>query len=103
VVISSDIKMQKTQFIQKLNLKVKISNRLKLYLGEYFATDFEENFNDETIDDVIWFKNNITFICWKQMYFYIKKLSFKTGLRGEYSELFKDFLAPRLSLTQNIR
>ena len=85
----------------KLKFKNRISNRLKLYFGtEYFATDFEERYEDTTIDEVNYgFNNNIAAAFAEADIFISKNLAFKTGVRGEYSELFKDFtLAPRVSI-----
>ena len=99
--ITSDIKDTENSIHTKLKFKNRISNRFKLYFGaEYFATDFEEKYNDETIDDETYgYKNNIAVAFAEADIFISKNLAFKAGLRGEYSELFKDFtLAPRLSL-----
>ncbi|MFI1772337.1 TonB-dependent receptor [Thalassobellus citreus] len=88
-------------FHTKLKFKNRISNRLKLYFGaEYFATNFNENYNDETIADATYgYNNNIAAAFAEVDIFISKKLAFKTGVRGEYSELFKDAtVAPRMSL-----
>lgn len=85
----------------KLKFKNRVSNRFKLYFGaEYFATDFQENFNDLTITDAKYgYNNNIAAVFAEADIFISKSLAFKTGVRGEYSELFKAFnLAPRFSL-----
>ena len=99
--ITSDIKDTENSIHTKLKFKNRISNRFKLYFGaEYFATDFEEKYNGESIDDETYgYKNNIAVAFAEADIFISKNLAFKAGLRGEYSELFKDFtLAPRLSL-----
>ncbi|WP_142785547.1 TonB-dependent receptor [Changchengzhania lutea] len=85
----------------KLKFKNRISNRLKLYFGgEYFLTDFEEDYSDTTVNDARYgFDNNIAAVFAEADVFISKKLAFKAGIRGTYSELFKAFnLAPRLSL-----
>ena len=100
-IIESVINDTENSLHAKVKVKNRISNRLKLYFGaEYFATDFEESYEDETIDKVNYgYNNNIAAAYAEADIFISKKLAFKTGLRGEYSELFKDFtLAPRLSL-----
>ncbi|WP_339896035.1 TonB-dependent receptor [uncultured Algibacter sp.] len=100
-IIESTINDTENSLHAKVKLKNRISNRLKLYFGaEYFATDFEESYNDETINTVNYgYNNNIAAAYAEADIFISKKLAFKTGLRGEYSALFKDFsLAPRLSL-----
>ncbi|MDC1276698.1 TonB-dependent receptor [Algibacter sp.] len=100
-IIESTINDTENSLHAKVKLKNRISNRLKLYLGaEYFATDFEETYNDEAIDKVNYgYNNNIAAAYAEADIFLSKELAFKTGLRAEYSALFKDFtLAPRLSL-----
>lgn len=99
--IDSEIKDTENSIHTKLKFKNRISNRFKLYFGaEYFATDFKENYKDEAIDtDDYGFNNNIAAAFVEADIFISKQLAFKTGLRGDYSELFEDFtLAPRLSL-----
>ncbi|MDB0040868.1 TonB-dependent receptor [Algibacter sp.] len=100
-IIESTINDAENSLHAKVKLKNRISNRLKLYFGaEYFATDFEETYNDETIDKVNYgYNNNIAAAYAEADIFLSKELAFKTGLRAEYSALFKEFtLAPRLSL-----
>lgn len=100
-VIESVINDTENSLHAKVKLKNRISNRLKLYFGaEYFATDFKETYEDDTIDKVNYgYNNNIAAAYAEADIFLSKKLAFKTGLRGEYSELFKEFtLAPRMSL-----
>ena len=100
-IIESTINDAENSLHAKVKLKNRISNRLKLYFGaEYFATDFEETYNDEAIDKVNYgYNNNIAAAYAEADIFLSKELAFKTGLRAEYSALFKDFtLAPRLSL-----
>ncbi|MDO5970472.1 TonB-dependent receptor [Flavivirga aquimarina] len=100
-IIESDIKDTENSIHAKLKFKNRVSNRFKLYFGaEYFATDFKENYSDSTINDEAYgYNNNIVAAFAEADIFISKKLAFKSGLRGEYSELFKDFtLAPRLSL-----
>ncbi|GAA3621734.1 TonB-dependent receptor [Flavivirga jejuensis] len=100
-IIESVIEDTENSMHAKLKLKNRISNRLKLYFGaEYFATDFKENYSDTTISNEKYgYDNNIAATFAEADIFISKNLAFKSGLRGEYSELFKDFtLAPRLSL-----
>lgn len=100
-VIESTINNKENSLHAKLKFKNRISNRLKLYFGaEYFATDFDETYQDETIQKVSYgYNNNIASAFVEADIFISKKLAFKTGLRAEYSELFKEFtLAPRVSL-----
>lgn len=100
-IIESRINGTENSLHTKLKFKNRISNRLKLYFGtEYFTTDFQEKYNDETIVDAKYgFNNNIAAAFAEADIFISKNLAFKTGVRGEYSELFKDFtIAPRVSL-----
>ncbi|WP_298496949.1 TonB-dependent receptor [uncultured Algibacter sp.] len=100
-IIESDINNTENSLHTKVKFKNRVSNRLKLYFGaEYFATDYNETYNDETISKVNYgYNNNIAAAYAEADIFISKKLAIKTGLRGEYSELFKDFtIAPRASL-----
>ena len=100
-IMDSAIKDTENSMHAKLKFKNRIGNRFKLYFGaEYFATDFKENYNDETIDNANYgYDNNIAAAFAEADIFISKNLAFKMGLRGEYSALFKDFtLAPRVSL-----
>lgn len=100
-IIDSNIKDSENSIHAKLKFKNRISNRLKLYFGaEYFATDFDEMYSDNSINTTSYgYNNNISAAFTEADIFVSKKLAFKTGLRAEYSELFKDFtLAPRLSV-----
>ncbi|TGV00352.1 TonB-dependent receptor [Flavivirga rizhaonensis] len=100
-IIESAIKDTENSVHAKLKFKNRINNRFKLYFGgEYFATDFKENYLDNTIDNLAYgYDNNIAAAFAEADIFISKSLAFKSGVRGEYSEIFKDFtLAPRLSL-----
>ncbi|MEC3908292.1 TonB-dependent receptor [Tamlana sp. 2201CG12-4] len=104
-VIESDINGTENSLHTKLKFKNRISNRFKLYFGaEYFVTDFAEKYNDETIIDATYgFNNNIAAAYAEADIFISKSLAFKSGIRGEYSELFKEFMiAPRVSLAYKI-
>ncbi|MEP5339684.1 MAG: TonB-dependent receptor [Algibacter sp.] len=85
----------------KLKFKGRFSNRFKLYFGtEYFVTNYKERFTEGVLDVFNYgYDNNIAATYIEADVFLSKKLAFKTGLRGEYSQIFEDFtLAPRLSL-----
>ncbi|SHI30082.1 TonB-dependent receptor [Algibacter luteus] len=100
-VIESQINDRENSLHTKLKFKNRISNRFKLYFGaEYFATNFDERYQDESIEATNYrYNNNIAATYAEADIFLSKKLAFKTGLRGEYSAIFKDFkIAPRLSL-----
>lgn len=100
-IIDSDINNTENSLHAKLKFKNRVSNRFKLYFGaEYFVTDFDETYQDDIIDKVNYgYTNNIAAAFAEADIFISKKLAFKTGLRGEYSELFKEFtIAPRVSL-----
>ncbi|NNC49551.1 MAG: TonB-dependent receptor plug domain-containing protein, partial [Flaviramulus sp.] len=100
-IIESAIKNIENSVHSKLKFKNRISNRFKLYFGaEYFATDFNENYSNITIENTKYgYVNNIAAVFAEADIFISKNLAFKTGLRSEYSELFNDInLAPRISL-----
>lgn len=100
-----DIRDTEKSLHSKLKFKNRISNRFKLYFGaEYFKTDFEEQYNDEFVDNARYgFNNNIAAAFAEADIFISKNLAFKTGLRGEYSELFDSFtLAPRATMAYKI-
>ncbi|MFV9550263.1 TonB-dependent receptor [Algibacter sp. PT7-4] len=100
-IVESDIDNTENSIHTKVKFKNRISNRLKLYFGaEYFATNFDETYQDQTINKTNYgYSNNIAAAFAEADIFISKNLAFKAGLRGEYSELFKDFnVAPRLSL-----
>ena len=100
-IMDSDIKDSENSVHAKLKFKNRISNRFKLYFGaEYFATDFDETYADDSVSPITYgYNDNIAAAFAEADIFVSKKLAFKTGVRAEYSELFKDFtLAPRLSL-----
>lgn len=100
-----DIRDSEKSVHSKIKFKNRISNRFKLYFGaEYFKTDFEERYSDDFIDGVTYgFNDNIAAAFAEADIFLSKNLAFKTGLRAEYNELFRDFtLAPRLSFAYKI-
>ncbi|MCF6279386.1 MAG: TonB-dependent receptor [Flavobacteriaceae bacterium] len=100
-VIDSDIIDTENSAHLKLKFKRHFSNRFKLNFGaEYFITDFNENYSDTNIAAIDYgFKNNISAFYTEADMFFSKKLAMKAGVRGEYSELLKDFsIAPRVSL-----
>lgn len=100
-----DIRDSEKSVHSKIKFKNRISNRFKLYFGaEYFKTDFEERYSDDFIDGVTYgFNDDIVAAFAEADIFLSKNLAFKTGLRVEYNELFKDFtFAPRLSFAYKI-
>ncbi|PQV48911.1 outer membrane cobalamin receptor [Jejuia pallidilutea] len=101
----SDIRDAEKSVHSKLKFKNRINNRFKLYFGaEYFKTNFEERYNDEFVDNAKYgFNNNIAAAFAEADIFISKNLAFKTGLRGEYNELFNCFtLAPRATIAYKI-
>lgn len=104
-IIERDINDAENSIHAKMKFKNRISNRFKLYLGaEYFATNFKETYNDETVNNANYgYDNNIAAAFIEADIFISKNLAFKTGLRAEYSQLFKDVtLAPRVSLAYKV-
>ncbi|WP_299162091.1 TonB-dependent receptor [uncultured Tenacibaculum sp.] len=85
----------------KVALQKRFSNRFKLnFGGEYFITDFNEDYRGATSGNFNYgFDNNIVATYAEADIFFSKKLASKVGVRGEYSELLKDFtISPRMSL-----
>ena len=99
--IEDDIKDTENSYHAKFKLKHHFNSRFKLNFGaEYFATNFNEDYNNSFINDVSYgFKNNITAAFSEADIFFSKNIALKAGLRLEYSELFEELtLSPRLSL-----
>ncbi|WP_290698113.1 TonB-dependent receptor [Lacinutrix sp.] len=85
----------------KLKLRKSFSNRFKLNFGaEYFATNFNETFQNDFVQPIDYgFNNNISAAFTEADFIFSKKLALKAGLRAEYSALFKEAtISPRLSL-----
>ncbi len=100
-IIDDKIKDTENSAHLKVKLQKRYSNRLKLNFGtEYFITHFNEDFKGATIGNFNYgFKNNTVGTFAEMDIFFSKKLASKIGVRGEYSELLKEFtVSPRLSL-----
>lgn len=100
-IMDSAIEDSENSIHAKLKFKNRISNRFKLCFGaEYFATDFDETYSDDSVGPVSYgYNDNIAAAFAEADIFVSKKLAFKTGVRAEYTEIFKDFtLAPRVSM-----
>ena len=85
----------------KIAMKKRFSNRFKLKFGaEYFVTDFKEGYKSDTNGNFNYgFDNNILGTYAEADIFFSKKLASKVGVRGEYSELLKEFtISPRASI-----
>ena len=82
-------------------LKKKFSNRFKLNFGaEYFSTDFDEEFENETISSVNYgFKNNLFGAFAESDIFFSKNFAAKVGVRLDHASLLdKTTISPRLSV-----
>ncbi|KAA5824490.1 TonB-dependent receptor [Algibacter amylolyticus] len=100
-IIESKINNHEKSLHAKMKFKNRISNRLKLYFGtEYFGTQFTESYKDASVvHEDYGYNNNIAAVFAEADIFISKNLALKTGLRGEYSAIFKDFsMAPRVSV-----
>ncbi|NJX14932.1 TonB-dependent receptor [Tamlana crocina] len=100
-IAESTIKNTENSIHAKLKLKNRVSNHFKINFGaEYFATDFNESYRDETLESPKYgFNNNLSAAFAEADIFISKTLAFKSGLRGEYSQLFDDFtISPRFSV-----
>ncbi len=83
----------------KLKLQKRFSNRFKLNFGaEQFLTDFNEDYKEPFFDAKLGFNNNITAAFAEADIIFSRKLALKLGVRGEYSQLSKEFsVSPRAS------
>jgi len=99
-IIDSDIQDTEKSAHLKLKFKRRYSSSFKLnFGGEYFTTDFNEDFENEFADEVYGYNSTIASAFTEADIFFSKKLAMKAGIRSEYSEVFKEFtVSPRLSL-----
>ena len=95
----ADIKDVENSAHFKLKLRKRFSNRFKLNMGtEQFLTDFNENYDEPNFAAKLGFNNNISAAFTEADIIFSRKLALKLGIRGEYSELFKEFtVSPRVS------
>lgn len=95
----ADIKDLENSAHFKVKLKKRFSNRFKLNFGaEQFVTDFNENYSEPNFGAKLGFNNNISAAFTEADIIFSRKLALKLGVRGEYSELFKEFtVSPRAS------
>lgn len=95
----ADIKDVENSAHFKVKLKKRFSNRFKLNFGaEQFVTDFNENYDDSNFSAKLGFNNNISAAFTEADIIFSRKLALKVGVRGEYSEQFKEFtVSPRIS------
>lgn len=95
----ADIKDVENSAHLKLNVKKRFSNRFKLNFGaEQFVTDFNENYDEPNFAAKLGYNNNISAAFTEADIIFSRKLALKLGVRGEYSELFKEFtVSPRIS------
>lgn len=88
----------------KIKFKKHFNNHFKLTIGaEQFLTDFDENFQNETMNEAYGFQNNLTGIFAEGDFIFTKKFAMKLGLRSEYSALFEETtFSPRISVAHKI-
>ncbi len=85
----------------KLKLDNKISERVKLtFGGDYFITNFNENYNSNTVGNFEnGYNNNSSALFSEADIFISQNFALKVGVRGMYSDLLdKGFVEPRASL-----
>lgn len=85
----------------KLKLRKRINNRFELnFGGEYFLTDFDENFESLQVGNFDYgFQNNISAGFAEADIFFSKKLAAKVGGRIDHYELFNQtVISPRASI-----
>ncbi len=99
-VIDNVIDNTDNSFHFKLKLKKRFSNQVKLSFGaELFLTDFTEDFESPFVSANYGYTNNISAIFAETDVIFTKKFALKAGVRGEYSELFKELtVSPRASV-----
>ena len=100
-IIKSSIRNNENSIHAKLKVKKHFNNRFKFnFGGEYFMTDFKENYTDESINNANYgFQNNIAATFAEADYFISENMAFKTGIRADYSAIFNVLnIAPRLSM-----
>lgn len=99
----TDINNREQSAHAKVKLKKRFSSRFKLAFGaEHFLTDFDEvfegSFSELSISENYGFKSNITAAFAESDIIFSKKLAFKLGLRGNYTDVLEQFtLSPRAS------
>ncbi len=83
----------------KLKFRKHFSNRFKMSFGaEQFLTNFNEDFKEDNLNLSYGYQNNISGLFTEADIILSRKVAFKLGLRGEYSDLFEEFtLSPRAS------
>ncbi len=96
----ADIKDVENSAHLKLKLKKSFSNRFKLNFGaEQFLTDFTEDYTEPNFGAKLGFNNNISAAFTEADIIFSRKFALKMGVRGEYSQLFKEFsVSPRISV-----
>lgn len=89
---------------KSIHVKAKVhksfNSKFKWSFGaEQFMTDFDERFDTPFASGKIGYDNNITALFTEADYVFSRKFAVKLGLRGSYSDLFKEAtVAPRISL-----
>ncbi|NND88526.1 MAG: TonB-dependent receptor, partial [Flavobacteriaceae bacterium] len=92
----------------KLKLSKRFNSRFKLHFGaEQFITDFTETYSSQAASTPFsldaGFQNRLSAAYAEADLIFSRKLAVKGGLRGEYSQIFKEFtLAPRASIAYKV-
>jgi hypothetical protein len=89
----------------KLKVKKKVSERFQISAGaDYFITKFDEDFTEDLGSTFSsGYTNNIAGIYSEAAIFFSKNLALKAGIRGSYTDLFKETnVSPRVSLGYKI-
>ena len=84
----------------KLKFKKRFNSHFKLSFGaEQFITDFDENFEESSINETYGFNNNITAGFAEADVIFSENLALKVGVRADHSSIFKTTdVAPRAAL-----
>ncbi|MCG2611055.1 TonB-dependent receptor [Flavobacterium sp. SM15] len=89
----------------KLKLTKKFSDRVNLaFGGDYFITDFDENYNNASYGNLRdGYRNNVGAVYAETDVFFSKKLAAKLGVRAMNSDLIdKSIVDPRISLAYKV-
>ena len=94
---------------RSLHYKVKftqfLTNRIKLHFGgDYFHTNFDENFNDSQATNFSsGYNNNIGALFAETEIFFSKKVAMNVGLRGSDASIVEKFVVePRISMAYKV-
>ncbi|WGK65693.1 TonB-dependent receptor [Croceiramulus getboli] len=103
-IMESEINNDDHSIHLKAKLRKRFSNRVKLSFGaEQFFTSFGEQFETDDFSTRYGYNNHLSAAFAEADFLFSKKLAAQAGIRGTYSELFKElYWAPRFSLAYKV-